>query len=215
MRVSGINQMAANERAGLTFATGLRSILRQDPDVVMVGEIRDAETATVAFQAAQTGHLVLTTLHTNDAPSALERLVDIGVPAYVVAASVVAVQAQRLVRRLCGCAKAGVGAPAQPAGCQACGFTGYRGRVAVHELMPVTPRIRAAMHGRHTSDVIREAARLSGMRTMFEDGERKVAAGLTTLAEVVRVVPPPEVDDRVPLSGSTLHPVRVLPFGSG
>jgi type IV pilus assembly protein PilB len=194
-RLAGINQVAVSERAGLTFATGLRSILRQDPNVVMVGEMRDLEAAQVAFQAAQTGHLVLSTLHTNDAPSAVTRLVDMGIPAYLVASSVIAVQAQRLVRRLCQCKKVLPDGRAEPVGCEACRFTGYRGRMAVHELLRLTPRVRTALLSHASSDFLRQVARASGMRTMFEDGERKVALGLTTMEELLRNVPPPEQDD--------------------
>jgi type IV pilus assembly protein PilB len=194
-RLAGINQVAVSSRAGLTFATGLRSILRQDPNIVMVGEIRDVETAHIAFQAAQTGHLVLSTLHTNDAPSAVTRLVEMGVPAYLVASSVIAVQAQRLVRRLCTCRKPLPDGRAEPVGCEACRHTGYRGRFAVHELLRLTPRVRAALLSHASSDFLRQVARASGMQTMFEDGERKIALGITTLDEVLRVVPPPEKED--------------------
>src|SRR6185295_15860353 len=131
-----------------TFAAGLRSILRQDPNVIMVGEIRDLETAQVAFQAAQTGHMVLSTLHTNDAPSAVTRLVEMGMPAYLVASSVVAVLAQRLVRRLCDCKKTNADGSARPGACETCRFTGYRGRKAVYELMRITPRVRSVVLAR-------------------------------------------------------------------
>lgn len=194
-RLAGINQVAVSDRAGLTFATGLRSILRQDPNVVMVGEIRDLETAQVAFHAAQTGHLVLSTLHTNDAPGAVTRLVDMGVPAYLVASSVIAVQAQRLVRRLCSCKTVHPDGTAGANGCEQCRFTGYKGRMAVHELLSLTPRVRTVLMSEPSSDAVRRVARNYGMRTMFEDGERKVARGLTTVDELLRVVPPPEADD--------------------
>ena len=185
-----------SERAGLTFAVGLRSILRQDPNVVMVGEIRDKETAQVAFQAAQTGHLVLSTLHTNDAPSSVTRLVEMGVPAYVVASSLIGVVAQRLVRRVCTCRTSRVGPDASP-GCEVCGFSGFKGRIAVHELLKVTPRVRTALLGHANGDLLRETACATGMKTMFEDGERKVARGVTTVEELRRVVPPREIDDSV------------------
>jgi len=191
-RLAGINQVAVSDRAGLTFATGLRSILRQDPNVVMVGEIRDLETAQVAFHAAQTGHLVLSTLHTNDAPGAVTRLVDMGIPAYLVASSVIAVQAQRLVRRLCDCKTPQPDGTATPNGCEQCRFTGYKGRMAVHELLSLTPRVRTVLLSQPSSDPVRRVARSSGMRTMFEDGQHKVARGLTTTDELLRVVPPPE-----------------------
>jgi type IV pilus assembly protein PilB len=189
-RLAGINQVAVSEKAGLTFAAGLRSILRQDPDVIMVGEIRDLETAKIAFQASQTGHLVLSTLHTNDAPSALTRLVEMGVPAYVVSSSLVAVQAQRLVRRLCACAVPQADGRALPKGCENCRYTGFKGRMGVYELMRITPRVRSVLMAGASDDVVRHAAQAAGMRTMFLDGERKVARGLTTLEEVRRVVPP-------------------------
>jgi type IV pilus assembly protein PilB len=194
-RLANITQVAVSEKAGMTFAAGLRSILRQDPDVVMIGEIRDLETAQIALQAAQTGHLVLSTLHTNDAPSAVTRLVEMGVPAYVVASSLIAVQAQRLVRRLCECKAAGPGGSASPKGCEACRFTGFKGRMGVYELMRLTPRVRSVLLARASDDVVRRAAQASGMRTMFQDGERKVARGLTTLEELRRVVPPDEPEE--------------------
>jgi type IV pilus assembly protein PilB len=194
-RLSGISQVAVSDKAGLTFAAGLRSILRQDPDIVMVGEIRDLETAHVAFQAAQTGHLVLSTLHTNDAPSAITRLVEMGIPAYVVSSSVLAVQAQRLVRRLCECKVVRDDGVATSKGCEACRFTGFKGRMGVYELMRVTPRVRSVLIARGSDDVVRRAAQATGMRSMYQDGLRKVARGLTTEEEVRRVVPPDEVDD--------------------
>lgn len=194
-RLAGINQVAVNDKAGLTFAAGLRSILRQDPDIVMVGEIRDQETAEVALQAAQTGHLVLSTLHTNDAPSAISRLIDMGVPAYVVASSVIGVQAQRLVRRLCSCARRDASGGLEAAGCDACHRTGYKGRIAIYELMALPPELRRIVAARGTDDELRSAARRLGMRTLFEDGLAKVAQGITTRDEVLRVAPPPEAVD--------------------
>jgi type IV pilus assembly protein PilB len=187
--------VAVSDKAGLTFASGLRSILRQDPDIVMVGEIRDAETAQIAFQAAQTGHLVLSTLHTNDAPSAIARLVDMGIPAYVVASSLVAVLAQRLARRLCDCKSRNADGTAAPKGCERCRFSGFNGRMGLYELMRVTPRVRSVLLVGGASDVLRRAAQAGGMRTMFEDGERKARLGLTTMEEVQRVAPPDEADD--------------------
>lgn len=202
-RLAGINQVAVNDKAGMTFAAGLRSILRQDPDIVMVGEIRDAETAEVAFQAAQTGHLVLSTLHTNDAPSAITRLIDMGVPAYMVASAVIGVQAQRLVRRLCSCTTVAEDGEARSVGCDNCRNTGYRGRVAVYETMAVASRLRRVISGKGSDDDLRDAARALGMRTLFEDGLRKVARGLTTREEVLRVAPPPEPTDVVRPSQDT------------
>ena len=200
-RVGGISQVAVSDKAGLTFAAGLRSILRQDPNVVMVGEIRDLETAEIAFQAAQTGHLVLSTLHTNDAPSSATRLVQMGLPAYLVASSVIAIAAQRLIRKLCDCKIVQPDGTAKPKGCDACRFSGFRGRVAVHELMRLTPRVRSVLLARSSDDLVRRAARASGMRTMFEDGMRKVARGVTVREELLRVVPPDEDDDE-PVDGA-------------
>jgi type IV pilus assembly protein PilB len=191
-RLPGISQVAVSDRAGLTFAAALRSILRQDPDVVMVGEIRDLETAQIAFQAAQTGHLVLSTLHTNDAAAAVTRLVEMGVPAYVVASSLLAVLAQRLVRRRCTC-------PAEASGplkgCERCRYSGYRGRVGVYELMRMTPRARSVVLARGSEDVLRRASGAGGMTSMYQDGLAKVAQGMTTAEEVKRVVPPDDLED--------------------
>ncbi len=194
-RLAGVNQVAVSERSGLTFAAGLRSILRQDPNVVMIGEIRDTETAQIAFQAAQTGHLVLSTLHTNDAPSAITRLVEMGIPAYLVASSVIAVQAQRLVRRLCSCKLTHPDGTAEPKGCDQCRNSGFKGRIAVYELMRVTPRVRSVLLAHASDDIVRRAARASGMRTMFTDGSLKAKSGITILDEVLRTVPPDEEDD--------------------
>jgi type IV pilus assembly protein PilB len=212
-RLAGVSQVAVSEKAGLTFAAGLRSILRQDPDVIMVGEIRDLETAQVAFQAAQTGHLVLATLHTNDAPSAATRLVDIGIPAYAVASSVIAVVAQRLVRTLCECKVVQPDGTAKPRGCEKCRFGGYRGRTAVYELMRLTPRVRSVLVGQGSDDAVRRAALASGMTTLFMDGERKVARGLTTLDELRRVAPPDEVQEPEDLeqSGARKVPAPLSP----
>ena len=196
-RMAGIGQVAVSEKAGLTFAAGLRSILRQDPNIVMVGEIRDVETAEIAFQAAQTGHLVLSTLHTNDAPSSATRLVQMGLPAYLVASSVIAIAAQRLVRKLCECKSVNADGTAEPRGCEACRFSGFKGRVAVHELMRLTPRVRSVLLAGSSDDLVRRAARASGMRTMYEDGMRKVARGITVREELLRVVPPDEALDEI------------------
>ena len=198
-RLAGVNQVAVSDKSGMTFAAGLRSILRQDPDVIMVGEIRDLETAQIAFQAAQTGHLVLSTLHTNDAPSAVTRLTEMGMPAYVVASSLLAVQAQRLVRRLCDCKTTAPDGTAAPRGCEACRFSGFKGRMAVYELMRMTPRLRSVVLARGSDDVVRRAAHGAGMRSMFQDGLKKVGRGLTTAEELRRVVPPDEeLDDEAP-----------------
>src|ERR687892_169467 len=207
-RLPGINQIQVNPKAGLTFATALRSILRADPDVVLIGEIRDAETAIIAMEAALTGHLVLSTLHTNDAASAITRLVEMGVEAYLVASSLDCSLAQRLARRLCShCREAyrptevelqEAGFPEhlasrveelyRPAGCSRCGKTGYRGRLGLYEVMPITEEIERLTVERRSSDDIRRAAIEQGMVTLREDGLEKVAAGLTSMEEIFRVV---------------------------
>jgi len=197
-RLAGASQVAVSPRAGLTFAAGLRSILRQDPDVIMVGEIRDLETAEVAFQAAQTGHLVLSTLHTNDAPSAMTRLVQMGLPAYVVASSLIAAVSQRLVRRLCSCHAVQPDGTASPVGCERCRYQGYQGRLAVFELMPVSRGLRTALANCLDDDSLRREAAAAGMRTLWSDGMMKVEAGLTTLDEIARVIPPDEDETRLP-----------------
>ena len=207
-KITGLNQVQINTRTGMTFAAGLRSILRQDPNIVLVGEIRDQETASIALDAAQTGHLLLSTLHTNDAVATITRLLDLGIEPFKVASSVIGILSQRLVRQVCpACAverepppetveKAGgrgrlpVGAHWKAgAGCEACQQTGYKGRLAIHELLHVTEPIRELISGRVADHVIRDAVRRAGMRTMMEDGIAKAAQGLTTLEEVVRVVP--------------------------
>ncbi|MGI6091444.1 MAG: type II secretion system ATPase GspE [Veillonellaceae bacterium] len=205
-RVDGINQVQVNPKAGLTFASGLRSILRQDPNIVMVGEIRDGETADIAVRAALTGHLVLSTLHTNDAPGAITRLTDMGVEPFLVASSVLGVIAQRLVRLICPeCRKSytlepdsverlflGL-APDQPitlyhgSGCASCGYTGYHGRIAIHEVMPVSTQIRELINKGASSDKFATIAKQEGMLSMREDGINKAIQGLTTVAEVMRV----------------------------
>lgn len=205
-RIGGINQVQVNNRAGLTFATALRSILRSDPDVVLVGEIRDFETANISIEAALTGHLVLSTLHTNDAPSALTRLTEIGCEPFLVATALSAVIAQRLSRRLCmRCREplvettevlTSLGFPHDPAdlpqlyraaGCQACSNTGYRGRVALHEIMTLSDEIETLVVTRATGSEIRQVALEQGMISLREDGWSKVAQGLTTIEEVLRV----------------------------
>ncbi len=202
-----INQVQVNPKAGLTFANGLRSILRQDPDVIMVGEIRDRETAEIAVQAALTGHLVLSTLHTNDAPSAFTRLLDMGMEPYLVTSCVIGVLAQRLARRICAKCKEAYRPPAEAVrrlseelldqpdlvlyrgrGCDACRQTGYRGRTGVYELLVVTDRIRELVLRRASATEIREAARAEGFRTMRDDGIQKVLEGVTTIEEILRVV---------------------------
>lgn len=205
-RLEGINQVQVNPKAGLTFASGLRSILRQDPNIVMLGEIRDGETADIAIRAALTGHLVLSTLHTNDAVGAVTRLIDMGVEPFLVASSVLGVIAQRLVRKIClECKTAyvpkpeavermflGIG-PYDPVtlyrgkGCPACNNTGYRGRMSIHEVMPVSSHIRELINKRASTDEFAVIAAQEGMVAMREDGIDKALQGLTTVGEVMRV----------------------------
>ena len=209
-QLRGINQIQVSEKAGLTFARGLRSILRHDPDVVLIGEIRDQETAQIAVQASLTGHLVFSTLHTNDAPGALTRLVDMGVEPYLVASSLEAVLAQRLVRVLCKVCKqedhspaaeafkAQVGIPAgttiyRSVGCRECRQTGFHGRQAIFEWMDSDNEIRQLILKNASSDLIGEAARKAGMRTLAEDGWRLVRLGITTVEEVLSVTTAKEV----------------------
>ena len=215
----GINQIQTSEKSGLTFARGLRSILRHDPDVILVGEIRDTETAQIAVQASLTGHLVFSTLHTNDAPGALARLVDMGVEPYLVASSLETVVAQRLVRVLCEKCKEEdrspkllafreeIGLPAgQPlyraVGCKACRQTGYYGRRAVFEMMPLNEEIREMILGESSAGQIREVARRYGLRTLSEDGWRLVGEGVTTVDEVLRVTKDERLNGSVTINGA-------------
>lgn len=202
----GLNQVQVNVKAGVTFANCLRSILRQDPNVIMIGEIRDTETAEIALKSAQTGHLVLSTLHTNDSLSAVTRLLDLGMPAFQIAASMTGIIAQRLVRRLCSCCKSQTPTPefisqllqvgvtdppaAQfvPNGCEACDGTGYRGRLGIYEMLVFDDAIRAAVRDGGRSDELRALARRAGMRFMYEDALQHVREGLTSLDEALRVV---------------------------
>jgi type II secretory ATPase GspE/PulE/Tfp pilus assembly ATPase PilB-like protein/8-oxo-dGTP pyrophosphatase MutT (NUDIX family) len=186
-RIAGIVQVQVNEKAGLTFATALRSIMRQDPDVVLIGEIRDRETAEIAIQASLTGHLVLSTLHTNDAASAVTRLIDIGVAPYKIATAVKGVVAQRLVRRLCpDCSSEGEHATDTPA-CRTCGGTGFRGRLPIAEVLTGSADFESRVAAGDTVERIAEAARSAGMRSLWGSGLAHVAAGRTTIAEVRRV----------------------------
>ncbi|HKN60078.1 MAG TPA: ATPase, T2SS/T4P/T4SS family [Candidatus Acidoferrales bacterium] len=205
--VPGLNQVQVNTKAGLTFASCLRSILRQDPNVIMVGEIRDKETAEIAIKAAQTGHLVLSTLHTNDSISAVTRLLDLGIPGFQIATSVTGVIAQRLVRRLCSChdeipatpeyvsrlLQAGVQNPPPmqhvPTGCDICDLTGYKGRVGIYEMLVIDEAIRSAVRSGGRNEEIRTLARHNGMKLMQEYALERVLHGQTTLDEVMRVVP--------------------------
>ncbi len=200
-QIEGIGQMQVNPRINLTFAAGLRSILRQDPDIIMVGEIRDDETALIAVQAALTGHLVLSTLHTNDAASAAPRLMDMNIEPYLLASTLRGVLGQRLVRRLCPDCRhrraatpveaMALGLPAgaevfEPAGCPRCEGTGYRGRTGIFELLILDEKIRDLILARRPSSEILEAARRAGMRTLKEDGREKALSGLTSADEVIR-----------------------------
>ncbi|AYG03008.1 GspE/PulE family protein [Gryllotalpicola protaetiae] len=208
-RMPGINQVQVNPKAGLTFASALRSILRSDPDVVLLGEIRDHETAQIAIEAALTGHLVLSTLHTNDAPSAITRLTEMDIEPFLVGSALDCVVAQRLARRLCERCKAEiepdraflerVGFPMRaldnlggvlfgPVGCQACSQTGYRGRMALHEIMPVSEQVERLTVERRSSAEIGRVAREQGMLTLREDGWAKCLEGWTSVEEVLRVV---------------------------
>ena len=204
MNLPGINQVNVNDRAGLSFATALRSFLRQDPDIIMLGEIRDLETAEIAVKAAQTGHLVLSTLHTNDAPASLIRLANMGVPGFNIASSVILITAQRLARRLCGC-KAAVHIPEHalleagyspldldgswtalgPVGCERCKDSGYRGRVGLFQVLPISDEMnRLIMQGANTIEIAELAAR-EGVKTLRQAGLLKVKQGVTSLEEVM------------------------------
>jgi type IV pilus assembly protein PilB len=203
-QVEGITQVQVHAKAGLTFATGLRSMMRADPDVIMVGEIRDAETATIAVEAALTGHLVLSTLHTNDAPTAITRLLEMGIEPFLVASAVDCVVAQRLARTLCATCKKRVLLPAdrlaeagfkvqydleayEPAGCGRCGNSGYKGRTGIYEVMTVSGEIRDLILDRAPADRIAQVAMQQGMRRLRDDGLDKVRLGRTSIAEIARV----------------------------
>jgi type IV pilus assembly protein PilB len=207
-QLSGISQVQVHKKAGLTMASALRSFLRQDPDIIMVGEIRDLETASIAVEASLTGHLVLSTLHTNDAPSAVIRLTDMGIEPYLVSATVIGVLAQRLGRRICENCKKPYQVPANELrkfgfkpndpdemvtlyrgeGCDLCRKTGYKGRIGIHELMRINDEIAELMVRRAPLSDIREAAKAFGMHELKEDGLEKVLQGITTPEEVMRVV---------------------------
>ena len=196
-QMDGINQMHVNTQIGLTFASGIRHIVRQDPDVIMIGEIRDRETADIAIRAALTGHFVFSTLHTNDAPSAVTRLTDMGVENYLISSSLVSVLAQRLVRVICKRCIASAGYELTPfgdrietfrgQGCEFCNNTGYKFRVGIFELMEMNDEIRTLIMANSDSGKIMEVARRNGMKSLREDGWLKIAAGVTTPDEVLRV----------------------------
>jgi general secretion pathway protein E len=184
----GIGQTQVNAKIDLTFEKALRAILRQDPDVIMIGEIRDFETAQIAIQASLTGHLVLATLHTNDAPSAITRLIDMGVEPYLLSSSLLGAQAQRLVRKLCtACRRQDGDGRWRPVGCAACGQTGYKGRTGIYELMVVDDAVRELIHGRAAEYELLTAAKAHGFVPMRDDGARLVAEGITSAEEVLRV----------------------------
>jgi type IV pilus assembly protein PilB len=192
-RLEGIRQVQVNEKIGMTFARGLRSMMRADPDIVMVGEIRDAESAHIAVESALTGHLVLSTLHTNDAPSAVSRLVDMGIEPFLVASAIDCVVAQRLARKLCESCRKPVstgeeGSIYEPGSCTRCGGTGYKGRVGLFEVMTVTNEMHQLIVDRASVHVMTDLALSQGMRPLREDGMIKVRAGITSVAEVARVV---------------------------
>ena len=196
-QMDGINQIHVNPQIGLTFAAGLRHIVRQDPDVIMVGEIRDKETADIAIRAALTGHLVFSTLHTNDAPSAITRLTDMGVENYLVTSSLVGVLAQRLVRLVCAHCRTSAGTAISPegerieiwrgAGCDECGGAGYLGRVGIFELMELNDELRTRIMANEDAAHLAQASRRYGMRSLREDAWRKIRTGVTTVEEVMRV----------------------------
>jgi general secretion pathway protein E len=200
----GIGQMQVNPKINLSFAAGLRSILRQDPDVIMIGEIRDRETAEIAIHASLTGHLVFSTLHTNDAASAATRLIDMGIEPFLVASSVVAVLAQRLLRKICPECRhpykpsedelSRLGLEADPtvtlyrgSGCAACSQTGYRGRTGIFELLVIDDEIRRLIGAKADSAAIKQAAVAKGMVTLKQEGAARVAQGITTMEEVMRI----------------------------
>jgi general secretion pathway protein E len=185
--LNGVGQTQVNARIDMTFAKALRAILRQDPDIIMIGEIRDLETAQIAVQASLTGHLVLATLHTNDAAAAITRLLDMGIEPFLLSSSLLGVLAQRLVRKLCVHCRRQEGQFWHEVGCDQCGHTGYQGRIGVYELLQTTEQIRAQIHNRASEAEIRAAAQRDGMRTMREDGERWLADGTTSQAELMRV----------------------------
>ncbi|MEO7134102.1 MAG: ATPase, T2SS/T4P/T4SS family, partial [Vicinamibacterales bacterium] len=206
-QMPGINQIQVKPQIDLTFANALRSIVRQDPDVIMIGEIRDLETAQIAVQSALTGHLVLSTVHTNDAASTVNRLLDMGVEDYLLTSTVIGILAQRLVRTLCEhCKEPYTALPEMveqfklrrftdarditlfhPKGCSLCSHTGYTGRISIMEMLPITDPLRSLVMKHANSGELRDEAIRGGMVTMYEDGLRKAVRGVTTFEEVVRV----------------------------
>ncbi len=219
--LDGVNQVQVNPKANLTFANALRSILRQDPDIIMVGEIRDGETASIAVQASITGHLVVSTLHTNDTASSVTRLLDMGVERYLIADALAGIVAQRLVRRLCPNCRRRCALPPEaaalfalepgetaqvyePVGCKKCNGTGYYERVGVYEVMEITPRLRALIAAGCTADALREAATEAGMRTLQQNARRLVLDGVTSLTEIKRISIPGTEEQRTGLPGTEM-----------
>jgi type IV pilus assembly protein PilB len=206
INLPGVNQVNVNDKAGLTFAAALKSFLRQDPDIIMVGEIRDLETADIAIKAAQTGHLVMSTLHTNDAPTTLTRMRNMGIAPFNIASSVILITAQRLARRLCGQCKApqdipyetlldagykeeevdGSWTPYHPVGCSACN-NGYKGRVGIYQVMPISEDMQRIILADGSALEIAKQAKVEGVRSLRESGLHKVKLGLTSLEEVLAV----------------------------
>ena len=204
INLPGINQVNVNDKAGLTFAAALKSFLRQDPDIIMVGEIRDLDTADISIKAAQTGHMVMSTLHTNDAPTTLTRLMNMGVAPFNIASSVILITAQRLIRRLCTCKAEGVfdedallaagfseadldgsWKPMRPVGCERCNGSGYKGRVGVYQVMPITEEIQRIILNSGNAMEIAAQAKKDGVKDLRESGLLKVKQGLTTIEEVL------------------------------
>jgi len=204
IHLPGVNQVNVNDKAGLTFAVALKSFLRQDPDVIMVGEIRDLETADIAIKAAQTGHMVFSTLHTNDAPSTLTRLMNMGVAPFNIASSVILITAQRLARRLCNCKQPaaildeallqagfkeqeldGSWQPFKPVGCERCSGSGYKGRVGIYQIMPISEEIERIILAHGSAPDIERQAALEGVRSLRQSGLIKVRQGMTSLEEVL------------------------------
>jgi general secretion pathway protein E len=187
--LAGIGQTQVNPRIDMTFARALRAILRQDPDVIMIGEIRDLETAQIAVQASLTGHLVLATLHTNDSASAVTRLLDMGIESFLLSSSILGILAQRLLRKLCPeCRRQeGAGGRWRAVGCPSCGQVGYVGRTGVYELLEIDEALRTAIHAGESEQRLRELARVRGFRTLHEDGARWVETGVTSSEELLRV----------------------------
>jgi type IV pilus assembly protein PilB len=204
IQLAGINQVNVNDKAGLTFANAMRSFLRQDPDIIMVGEIRDLETADIAIKAAQTGHMVMSTLHTNDAPSTLTRLANMGVPSFNIASSIILITAQRLARKLCTCKQPvelgkeallaagfseadldGTWQPFRPVGCDRCKGSGYKGRIGIYEVMPITDELQRIILRNGSGMDIAQQAQREGVRNLRQSGLLKVRQGVTSVDEVL------------------------------